>query len=86
VIKSLVYSAVRSTFGVFGVSLDFDVVFFFEIESQVCIIRFEENALTMIWSSLTLLGEYQGFQVRVDVLKHGKSLASLDVDRFNFEI
>ncbi|XP_077134737.1 ribonuclease P protein subunit p14 isoform X1 [Ranitomeya variabilis] len=74
--KSLILSALKDLHGEVGVSFPLDLLKFDE-KTLCAILRIKSSGLVKLWTSLTLLGQYQGLQCSVRVLQTSPFLLAL---------
>jgi len=73
--KTIILSTVRGMFGLMGSGIDIDILKL-DIPSQTAIIRVHKRSTVGVWSSLTLLNQYDEKPCRIEVLRVSPFLTS----------
>ncbi|KAM4022662.1 ribonuclease P protein subunit p14-like isoform 2-T2 [Anomaloglossus baeobatrachus] len=74
--KSLILSALKDLHGEVGVSFPLDLLKYDE-KTLSAILRIKSSGLVKLWTSLTLLGQYQGLPCGIRVLQTSPFLLAL---------
>ncbi|XP_040264240.1 ribonuclease P protein subunit p14-like isoform X2 [Bufo bufo] len=74
--KSFILSALKELHGEVGASIPLDLLKF-DGQTLYAILRIKSSGLVKLWTSLTLLGQYQGHQCSVRVLQTSPFLLAL---------
>ncbi|XP_075690057.1 ribonuclease P protein subunit p14 [Rhinoderma darwinii] len=74
--KSLILSALKDLHGEVGASFPLDLLKY-NGKTLFAILRIKSSGLVKLWTSLTLLGQYQGHQCSVSVIQTSPFLLAL---------
>jgi len=75
-LRSLILTSLESNFGIYGSSLEFEILSY-EQDSQIGVIRVARSGASTLWTSLTFITSHLDDRCSINLLKVSASLTSL---------